>query len=274
MAMEFKLDQPIDELVPGKISFNFDALKDDLTEKLEKYQGMVVTEDDIPGARKDRASLNKLRTSIEDVRKLVKRKVNEPYVAFEQQVKELVALIDQPIGDIDRQLKLYESRRKEEKLSAIKQYFDEHSEYFGGNLAYEKIADGRWLNASMPMAEVLKELDDKLEGVKCDLLLIPDICPDNVTWAIDYYYQTLDIRRTKDEYIRTQEAQKRIEGNLKKKKDVPVKKETMAPEKPKSVDAQEEKLWQMDFRVWATAEQIGNLKQYLVDNNIKFGRVQ
>lgn len=33
-------------------------------------------------------------------------------------------------------------------------------------------------------------------------------------------------------------------------------------------------MFQMDFRVWGTKDQIMGLRQYLIDNKIKFGKVE
>lgn len=38
--------------------------------------------------------------------------------------------------------------------------------------------------------------------------------------------------------------------------------------------AMEEPVLQLDFRVWGTREQLMGLRQYMVDNKIKFGKVE
>jgi hypothetical protein len=47
----------------------------------------------------------------------------------------------------------------------------------------------------------------------------------------------------------------------------PPKQETVEPETP---EAQQ---YKMDIRVWATREQLAALKQFLIDNGIKYGKV-
>ena len=36
----------------------------------------------------------------------------------------------------------------------------------------------------------------------------------------------------------------------------------------------EPEIMQLDFRVWGTKEQLMGLRQYLINNNIKFGKVE
>ena len=94
-STEFVMGRSL-EALPATIDFNFEALKLGLSQSLAKYDGLVVTEDDIKGAKDDRAKLNKLREALEAKRKEVKRECMAPYNDFEAKVKELVALVDKP----------------------------------------------------------------------------------------------------------------------------------------------------------------------------------
>ena len=68
--LEIKYLKPI-EL--SQIDFNSDELKAQLQENLQKYEGLVVTENAIQEAKKTKADLNKFRTAIETERKRVKK---------------------------------------------------------------------------------------------------------------------------------------------------------------------------------------------------------
>ena len=73
--------------------------------------------------KRDRADLNKLKAAFEDERKRLKKACMEPYNRFEQQVKEITALIDEPIQLIDSQLSEIEERRKQLKQKEIEDLF-------------------------------------------------------------------------------------------------------------------------------------------------------
>lgn len=79
---------------------NFDALKQVLTQRLAAYDNVVYPADGIQEAKQDKAELNKMRRSIEERRKEIRRNCLEPYTAIEPRFKELVALIDQPLSRI------------------------------------------------------------------------------------------------------------------------------------------------------------------------------
>lgn len=82
-------------------------------------------------AKKDRASLNKLRSAFEDERKRIKKLYMDPYNRFEKQVKEVIALIDEPIRLIDAQIKEVEENKKLQKRKDIErgQVLGEYENY-------------------------------------------------------------------------------------------------------------------------------------------------
>ena len=79
---------------PGTISTNLTEIEAALKEHLENYKGIVVTQDTIKESKKDLSELRKLKDSIEDARKKVKKEWMQPYTEFEGRCKELVSLVD------------------------------------------------------------------------------------------------------------------------------------------------------------------------------------
>ena len=59
--MELVIYKPTDDQFVKTIDFNFDELKQEITSALEKYQGLVYTDDSIKDAKTDRATLNKFK---------------------------------------------------------------------------------------------------------------------------------------------------------------------------------------------------------------------
>ena len=58
----------------GKINWNFEELKTALATEMKKYTGIVFDDDSIADAKKTVAYLRKLKESVEDRRKDVKKK--------------------------------------------------------------------------------------------------------------------------------------------------------------------------------------------------------
>ena len=154
----------------GKISTNLEVLKSELTEIANRYQGVLVTEDTVPIAKKDLANLRKYRTEIEDKRKEIKKKWNEPYTTFENEVKDALSIIDKPISEIDRQIKDFEAAEKEEKKAKIKEIYDTNvADEYKPFLPYEKVFDEKWLNKSTKAQEIIADLSTKITQVRIDI---------------------------------------------------------------------------------------------------------
>lgn len=98
---------------------NFDEIKSLVREKADHYANLVYTEDDLPQAKKDKAMLNKFIKAIEDRRKEIKKACMQPYESFETQIKELVAICEQPVKAIDEFVKMIDSQNKAEKRAEI-----------------------------------------------------------------------------------------------------------------------------------------------------------
>ena len=122
--MSKELQVEVEQTV-GSIHWNFDELKAALAEKMDDYKGLVYTEDTVREAQKDVANLRKLRKSVDDRRKEIKKKCMEPYNIIEKQAKELIALIDAPIEEIATQVENYETDRKAKKKAEIFAFMDE-----------------------------------------------------------------------------------------------------------------------------------------------------
>lgn len=83
----------------GKINWNFEELKTALAAEMEKYTGIVYDDDSIADAKNTVAYLRKLKDSVEERRKEVKKECLKPYDDMEKQVKELTQLIPCKQGD-------------------------------------------------------------------------------------------------------------------------------------------------------------------------------
>ena len=117
--MEFRLINPTEDGFLRRIQWNKEELEAAVRAKIAGYENVVYTEENIKAAKNDRAELNKLIKAIEERRKQVKNIINEPYAVFEAELKEITALINEPVALIDQQVKAFEEKQKEEKLSLI-----------------------------------------------------------------------------------------------------------------------------------------------------------
>lgn len=191
--MEFKM-VPAEVKIP-ELTFNFDELKTELTERLTHYNSLVVTEDAIKEAKADRANLNKLKAALDEKRKEVKRQCLAPYEQFEKKIKELIDLVDQPVAAIDTQLKAFEAAKKEEKQAAIVELYNRLvGEYLRTVIPLERIQKKDWLNATKPIGKIKEEIAEIVVEVSNALEVLDSMEVDAYSTAVRAkYVETLNL---------------------------------------------------------------------------------
>lgn len=270
------------------VEWNYEAVKQWVSDGLAAYEGRVYTEDTVAEAKRDRANLNKLSKAIEDKRKELKSVYLTPYNSFEAQAKELVAMIKKQSDAIDAQVKAYDQKRRDEKLEKIK------TELYApmiGDLAeaipYEKLHDPKWLNVTVNMTAISEALAEKIERIRSGFAALNklDVPPDvlhqihaefaknfDLAEAIAAKDRIMDERETMMLYARHLEAHnatKTTQGNGSMEQHQTSEKSAEAWETAHN----DEPVMQLDFRAWVTRSQMLALREFLNTNNIKYGKV-
>lgn len=288
--MELKILSPQEGGFVKEIRWNNEELKAEIAEKMQEYKSLAFTEETIKEAKADRAKLNKLRTAFEDERKRIKKLCMIPYDEFEKQVRELISLIDEPIQLIDSQIKEVEQKRRDEKRQKIEELFAGIG--FQTFVVLDKIWDDKWLNASVALGKIEEQMKSRMYQIGNDVLTIRNL-PEFSFEAMEVYKKTLDLTMAIQEGNRLSEIQKRKAAyeEEQRRKAAEAQNRTQAiqaeiqpaqSEKGKAEEfegavqqeeRQEAQIFQMDFRAWGTKDQLMGLRQYLIDNKIKFGKV-
>ncbi len=201
--MELKVKAPT---FPEVIEFNFEELKQEITERASTYVNLVYGEEQIQDAKKDRATLNKFVKALSDERIKIKKECLKPYEDFEAKIKELDGIVSTAIKNIDEQVKGYEAKQKQEKLDEITGYFNStnHPEW----LHISQIMNDKWLNASVSMKAAIGEMDSRLEQIKSDLITLANL-PEFGFEATEVYKRTLDLTTAISEGQKLAEMAKR-----------------------------------------------------------------
>lgn len=291
--LELKIFSPQENGFVPEIKWNNEELKAAIAEKMEEYKGLVFTEETISEGKKDRANLNKLRGAIDDERKRVKKLCMEPCNRFEKEVKEVLALVDEQISAIDVQIKEVEQIKREEKRKAVQELFE--SIGFQKFVTLEMIWDEKWLNASVTLSKVENQMKETMYRIGEEVGTISRL-PEFSFEAMEVYKKTLDltqaikkgqeladIQKRKEEALARQKA----EEERRKAEEAAAGKESENPEDvadtqdaPKEAEENDytrvvsEPVMRIDFRVWGTKEQILALRDYMKQNNLKFGKVE
>lgn len=269
---------------PQVIQFNFAELKEEITAKAELYKNMVYTEDTIKEAKADKATLNKFIKVLEDKRKDVKKQCLQPYEDFEKQIKELVAIVNEPVQLIDSQVKAYDEKRKAEKLDQIKAIWEEsdHPEW----LSCSMIFDNRWLNVTFSLKQVQDAITERLTQINTELTTLNSLT-EFAFEAVEVYKNTLDVNRAIAEGQRLADIQKRKQEEAMRKataeaaeKEAEIRQAEIEPEvitpaepvamiEPDPEPADASATW-IRFEACMTTEQAYKLKHFFEEEGIQF----
>lgn len=269
---------------PKVIQFNFAELKEEITAKAELYKNMVYTEDTIKEAKADKATLNKFIKVLEDKRKDVKKQCLQPYEDFEKQIKELVAIVNEPVQLIDSQVKAYDEKRKAEKLEQIKAIWEEsdHPEWLSCNMIF----DNRWLNVTFSLKQVQDAITERLTQINTELTTLNSLT-EFAFEAVEVYKNTLDVNRAIAEGQRLADIQKRKQEEAMRKaaaeaaeKEAEIRQAEIEPEvitpaepvamiEPDPEPADASATW-VRFEACMTTEQAYKLKHFFEEEGIQF----
>ena len=234
--MEFRLINPTEDGFLRVIKWNKEELEAVVRHKIAAYQNVVYTEDNMKQAKADRAELNKLTKAIEERRKMVKKIINEPYEVFEAELKEILALIQEPVGIIDRQVKAFEDQQKEEKKKSIQKSYDEVIGDLAEVLPFERVFDIRYLNQTYKLATAQIEVKAKVEKVRTDLETIDSLESKYKLNAKDVYIKTLDLSKALAENKRLSDLEEKLEVEKRRKAEEEAERKRLAEERRKAAE--------------------------------------
>ncbi|WP_424244354.1 hypothetical protein Dip510_001614 [Elusimicrobium posterum] len=291
MTMELVIHTPSDKFL-NAIEFNYDQLRGELKNALAKYENMIVTEDGIKLAKKDRANLNKFKDALSAKRKEIKAKCLKPYEDFEAKMKELEAMVEVPTANIDEQIKVFEDAKKAEKKAELEAFYNKTA---GAELMdvlpFERVFNSKWLNTTVGIDTAMTEVFNIVGGVKADLATIKDLKTEFEAVVQDKYIQTLNLSTALNENKRLIEHKAKMEALEAKRAEemaamakakapaptpaaAPVPEPvTPAPAADPVVTQPQEKVYTFKFQVTATCAQLEALKKCLVENQINYKKV-
>ncbi|MCB5875882.1 DUF1351 domain-containing protein [Blautia producta] len=292
--MELKITTPMAPGILPEVQWNNEELRKDVAGKAEEYKNTAYTAEQLPEMRKDRAKLNALVTAFEDQRKQVKKFYNTPYDKFEKEVKEVLAPVREAITLIDKGIAEVEKKYREDRKAKMQELYEKY------------VGD---LKKLVPFARTVKEeyykkafTDKKLEQAYSDFfgriwedMKALDGLPERFRdKALLKYVESFSLSEALREGKRLEELEKAMEERRKKQEAERTAREAerclkasttthpmqeaqpavkVTESAPVELEA-EEPLMSLDFRAWGTKVQLMGLRQYMIDNNIKFGKVE
>ena len=291
--IQFEVITDLAVLNPQHIETNFEAVDAYLTEAMEPYTQLVVTEDSIGDAKKTLSQLRKLKDGINAQKIAVKREWMKPYTEYEDKAKQLMSRVEAGISNIDGQVKDYDTRRKEQKMADLKSTFEFEAaryrveEYLDWNL----IRNPKWANASFSVEDAENEISGIITDTAKDIDYITGMGSPFEAAMLEEYRKCRDLRailalelrlkarqeaeeRKKAEKVAEtfQEAQDESDGDMANVEPVPVPTQQFIrpveedePPKPK--------LYDLAFKVKVTMQQAHALKAFFAEQGIEYHKI-
>ena len=289
--MELKMNE---FQLPGQILFNYEELKQELTEKVSYYENLVYTDEQIKEAKADKATLNKLKKSLNDERIRMEREYMEPFNDFKSKLNEIISIIEKPIAAIDLHVKAYDDKQKQDKKDQIMALWDEMEK--PAELKFDLVFEERMLNTSFNMKHVKTCFTDAIDKFNRDVKTLEEL-PEFGFEAKHVYFKTLDINLALAEGQRMAQIQKKKQeaeaekarlkaeaeakaaaAALENSMNPPVSEEAAQPDhEPENVDAvpksetvQKAPAQWVKFQALLTTEDALALRDFFDDRNIEF----
>jgi hypothetical protein len=202
----------------GVITTNFEDIKTSLSDQMQIYKELVVTEENKTERKKDVATLRKMVKAVNDKKVDVKNEFMKPYTTFEQNVKELIDIINEPISIIDNQVKEYEEKQRLAKQDTIKALFLEmiidYPDCMQDEIQLDTVYDNRWENATASMKSVKEEMTVKLDTIKNNVAIIQSMVSDKTAEALNLFWGDLDFTKAIVMINRYEAQKKEIEARV------------------------------------------------------------
>lgn len=264
----------------GAIEFNFEALKEQLSAEMAHYKGMIFTEDTKKEAKETVANLRKLKKDVRDKRVEVKKSFMRPYDDFEAKVKELDALIDEPIAFINGQVEEFERKRVEERKQLINHIYEENISDMKEFLPLQLIYDSKWENATTSKKSIKDSIIERVDATKKDVDTINSMSSDNVPAALELYKRTLSLadaiahinryEQQKAEILKREEENEN--ARQEEAKEIQPEQPTRSPE-PEFVEPEEPEAGVVTYRIKADPFQIAQVESAMREYGIEFERI-
>lgn len=250
----------------GSIETNFVDIEAKLKAEMSAYEGMEVTDENLADSKKDLAFLRKVKKSINDKKVDIKKQYMQPYTEFEDKCKQLIAVVDKPIEEIDKQIKDFDVKRIADKKVALEKLYAENIEEFAEYIPFESTLEDSWSNVSYKDKDYLYYLSEKKISVRGEIEVIKALNSEIEEEILNIYKKSglaMAIQRN-TQYLNDKN---RVSEQIK----ADIKNGTVKVEKPSAIDSFvdfQKKLEMVAFYV--SKEDAEQVEQFLHFSNITY----
>ena len=273
------------------IRFNFEDIKNAVVTTMQKYTGLVVTEDTLPDSKVMQKELAGFRVKIDSYRKEKKKELSKPIEEFENQCKELIALIEKAEKPIKEGIEIFDNLKREEKAAAAQAVIDEIIAKHGLTEKYARqltVVD-KYRNLTAKISDVREDIEQRAfillghQQKEQDMLEIIQDTIENANKTIKTPLHITEFQKLIDMGMPTKDILGEINRRAEKirlaeqpKPEEPKEEPQSQPEPakaPVSEGTETESLWYVELKIIATREEMASLGQYLKSNNYNYKKL-
>lgn len=258
------------------IDANFVETEKALREMMLPYKNLVMT--DMTTAKNARAEVNKVKKSIDDSRKTVKKLWSTPLLAFEERCKTLTGICDEASGAIDAQIKAEEQKEKDIRISTLRNFFNSSSHDVADYITFERIYNPKWETKSYGMERAEQEIAREIENTASNVETIKAMNSPFETALLLVLQETGDMGKVLQKKMACEAIEAKKVERMRAVNDTAEKvvEEPTHTETPTHVatNKTEEKIYTFTLEFKATKEQAFMIDDFFKKNNIKYRKVK
>lgn len=148
--------------------WNVEDIKTQLAEQLEKYQNLVVTEDNYKDMEKTKREIVKYRTAIKNFGTEQKRLLKEPYDKFVDELKDVLFEVDRVEQPLVKQLAYFEEQEQAAKKEKVESIVAEKIKLYGLReeyLGFINYDSKWWQNKTSKLSDVAANIEEQVKGL-------------------------------------------------------------------------------------------------------------
>ena len=279
--IKFALTTSLAPVHDFRLDANFAEVEAQLRELMAPYEKLQVDPNDMASAKDILARIRKVKTSIDEYRKSIKREYTAPLTAFESRVKELLAVCNESETNLSSQISKYDLQRRTAKLECLEQFFNDAVGDMAPYITWEQVKNDRWGNATFSdedaKAEISKAVSDCSAGVEAirsmgspytEAMLNAFVKNHDLAAAMRLNGELSEQKRREDEHKAALEAAK----TTAQREEIREVQQTVQPVlEPTTEDA--DKLLHLTLKMWGTREQLVRLRKFLDSSGMRFLKV-
>lgn len=257
-----------------KITETLSVISDEIDTRIQKALELECTEDNKTIVKSHRAELNKIKSALEERRKVVKEQILAPYLAFEQVYNELVKdKLVKADEILKERISTIEITQREERIQKMLDFAKEYIVFY----KLEDVLQAKSVLPNITLSKSEKSLKEEIKGeierIATEIQMIRQ--EDNAEEVLSYYLENgYDYPKAKLEVLNRHQKMEELKNVVVDNtvevldSEAVVEEEITTPIELKEEDIIE--LIECEFKVLATKEQLVKIKDFLKELGVQY----